>query len=540
MNIRQEWVLPEGTQVLTYRILQTLEQCDAGIVYLAVQPEEGVLCRILECFPSGLVRREGLETAAEDEAGFAAEKAAFLKRAYLLSENAVPFCPAVMDIAQTLGTVYCVMAYTETKPLFQCSIPVTAGYVRSLGIMLCGMYKALHGLKISLPSPKGLGLSSDGSLWLDPVQLFAEKSAPEPPRDLHALTAYLARLLPDEEEGEEAQLVRRVLSLLHPDASALEAALIGEGRTGSSRRRTALCTAACLLCLAGSVLCCGGLLKNGQSLRHFVDRGKIEPATLEVWVPLADTAHEEDTVAMYERLSQGFIRQYPELNVHVTLYADNALEEALKNGEGDVFMDSTLPAVMERAADLSLLTESIEGAYMTDLTAFETSIPLGCSFPALFYHIHAGDVPDGSVVTDQDVEGALEDGEDAFLQFLQDPAQSLPVAATTAQLAQAENTPGAGGDVKMLPLYIDGECPMQYEMYCTVNKNRDTNTQRIGMLWLRYLLTEEAQHILFVEHFGALPLEKTAFSQTVQAHSALAVIGEMQGIPGEEEQGVEP
>lgn len=555
MNTRQDWALPEGTQLLTYRILQTLEVCDAGIVYLAVQPEQGTLCRILECFPPGLVRRMGREVTAEDMEGFAVQKKLFLQRADLLFEMTVSFCPAVMDVAEAFGTAYCIMAYSETKPLFQCSIPVTAGYVRSLGIMLCDMYEQLHKLDIPLPSPRSLGLSASGSLWLDASVLFADMSAPEPARDLHALTSYLTRLLPDEEEGEEAEYVRRVLSLLHPSAAALRAALIGESKAGISRWKTVFCTAACLLFLAGAGIVCAKIIKNSGSLRQMVEKGKIEPATLEVWVPLADTAHEEDTVAMYERLSQGFIQQYPELDVHVTLYADNAFEEALESGEGDVFMDSTLPAVMDRAADLSPLIESIEGEYFTDFTDFNTTLPLGCSFPAAFYHIHAGNVPEQSTVTLQETgtlfgwdsragEASADldvriDG-DVFSDFLQDPAQDLPVIAATAQLVQAENTPGAGGDVKMLPLYIEGTCPMQYELYCTVNKKQDMNTQRIGMLWLRYLLTEEAQHILFVEHFGALPLEKNTFAQAVQTHDALKAIGEMQGVPNEEEQGVDP
>ena len=41
------------------------------------------------------------------------------------------------------------------------------------------------------------------------------------------------------------------------------------------------------------------------------------------------------------------------------------------------------------------------------------------------------------------------------------------------------------------------------------------------MLWLGYLLTEEAQEIMYTEHFGDLPLHRDAFKDTIKTHSAL-------------------
>lgn len=80
----------------------------------------------------------------------------------------------------------------------------------------------------------------------------------------------------------------------------------------------------------------------------------------------------------------------------------------------------------------------------------------------------------------------------------------------------------------MLPVSVNGAYPLQYEMYCTVNKNKDWNSQRIGMLWLQYLLTEEAQQIMFAEYYSALPMHSDVLPQTLENHDALSVIGNIQ------------
>ena len=48
------------------------------------------------------------------------------------------------------------------------------------------------------------------------------------------------------------------------------------------------------------------------------------------------------------------------------------------------------------------------------------------------------------------------------------------------------------------------------------------------MLWLQYLLTEEAQQILFVENYSDLPLHRSAFKSAVNAHSSMAPLKEVQ------------
>ncbi|MDE5736998.1 MAG: hypothetical protein K2H93_01380, partial [Oscillospiraceae bacterium] len=68
-----------------------------------------------------------------------------------------------------------------------------------------------------------------------------------------------------------------------------------------------------------------------------------------------------------------------------------------------------------------------------------------------------------------------------------------------------------------------------YHDYCGINANADKISQKIGMLWIGYLLSEEAQKILFTEHFGNLPLQESAFEMTVNQHQELAILTEIKG-----------
>jgi ABC-type Fe3+ transport system substrate-binding protein len=44
------------------------------------------------------------------------------------------------------------------------------------------------------------------------------------------------------------------------------------------------------------------------------------------------------------------------------------------------------------------------------------------------------------------------------------------------------------------------------------------------MLWIQYLLTEEAQQIMFAEYYSALPIHDAVFAQTIENHDALSFI----------------
>lgn len=557
MTVRQEQSLPEGLQLQGYRILQKLAFSDIGFVYLAAEPETGTLCRILEWFPPELAHRNGTEVLPDEASFFDAQKEIFLQRAQILQNCRISGCPAVLSVFEQSGTAYCVLDCPETVPLSRSEIPLTAGYLRSLGIMLCDMYMDLHkaGLGCAALSGDDLLFEQNGAFQVNPVLLFT--CVKDPVQEIHGLTAFLRTILPDAEESAEADLLRAVLRYTYQNAAQLKSALIcADGtvtapRNASPQKRTIICAAVCLLFLTGSVLASTKLLQSRQSLRYCLDTGKLSAETIEVWMPLPEGADEEETVAMYEKLSRGFVRQYPELNVHITVYADDSFAQAVsQNGmNADVFMGTRSPEIMAMAADLSPLTEMLEDRYLTDMQNFHEYIPLGCSFPAAFYHLHAGSAPEKDTLTfeelgelsgwDDSAAGLAERlgkemQPDAFEQFLDMPAQTLPVMASTAQLAKVQKTAAASGDLRMVPVSCQGEYLLQYECCCTVNKNATLNRRRIGMLWLHYLLTEEAQHILFVEHYSALPLEENTFEQTIAVHKELQIAGEIRNTPEQE------
>ncbi|MDE5564655.1 MAG: hypothetical protein K2I93_05830, partial [Oscillospiraceae bacterium] len=294
------------------------------------------------------------------------------------------------------------------------------------------------------------------------------------------------------------------------------------------------------------------LPKKEMPLSEGIQNGSIHPEVISVWLPLDENADENEVIAMYERLAAGFEQQNPGCGVNVRIYADDSFTETLslldKAEEVPVvFMDTQDAVVQAHAADISSLTAALEDVYTADLTQFDTAVPLGCSVPVLFYNAHYSsslqtmdadtilfdslpantvfDISATEFVTTQD---AAQKPTAQFQDFLQDG--HYPVLASSSCMAQAEHSGISSGVVHMMPVVADGSVSVQYEMYCTVNQDATPNSQRVGMLWLRYLLTEEAQQILFVEHYSDLPLHKAVLPHTLENHKALQAVGSVLGI----------
>ena len=114
-------------------------------------------------------------------------------------------------------------------------------------------------------------------------------------------------------------------------------------------------------------------------------------------------------------------------------------------------------------------------------------------------------------------QSAAQEPGDYFDASLEDGSEPVLASSSLFEQVDGSNT----GAVEMLPVTAPDGSLMQYEMYCTVNDDVPVNAQRIGMLWIGYLLTEEAQEIMFVEHAGDLPLHEKALNDAISAHSGL-------------------
>ena len=433
--------------------------------------------------------------------------------------------PHFPDGSDPGGTIW------ENDPL------LTPTYIQSLGIMLCETYAALHKRGVYFGQLHGadVHINAEGRLSLDPSGLTKEGSKEE---DLLSLVSFLKLLLPDDSNDPAFPIVTEPLSMTYPDAATLKSALItGKAKKVHASRRGVLGLLLCVFCLAGAILAV-------RLIPHRVvpvsANAEVDPGVIGVWIPMPENADEQAVADMYTRLAAGFERQYPGCGVNIRIYADDSFEDAIiRIGQEQqlpaVFMDTQNELVLARAADLSPLTSSLADHYITDMTAFSQSIPIGCSVPVLYYNagsdigqlekngsVRFDQLPSGTIF-DSSVE-ALVAGQDTaqktgdyFSAFLQD--NSIPVLASSSLLPQVdgENTKA----VQILPVSTDAGIALQYETFCVINDDATANDQRIGMLWLGYLLTEEAQEIMYTEHFGDLPLHRDAFKDTIKTHSAL-------------------
>lgn len=77
----------------------------------------------------------------------------------------------------------------------------------------------------------------------------------------------------------------------------------------------------------------------------------------------------------------------------------------------------------------------------------------------------------------------------------------------------------------MIPVQNPDGWAFDYGNFCVVNP--DSQHQEIAALWVEYLLSEEAQTILFAEHYGELPLHKQAFHRAVDQHQEFYALKEI-------------
>lgn len=523
-----------------YRVISIAAVDERCITYEAADGDERVAIR--ERFPMAIASRDGLNVTCAEEEGSAFRDSGreFHTITKALTKGLPHFAPVTEQFSEN-QTDYCVTAFPADGRVGD--VPVTASYVQSLGVSLCESFAAMHkaGLYYGILREEHLRFAKDGALRLSPDPLRTIGSETE---DIHALKSFLASLLPGaDEEDETASLLQNALQLRYSDANALKAALLGEKPSGHSGRTGLLCLLVCVFFLAVGLFLFRQIPEKAVTLSEGLESGRISPEVISVWLPLEEGADEKSVCAMYERLAAGFERQNPGCGVNIRIYADDSFGEALALMEDSEMLPAVIMDTQEfdNAIDLHSLTEALEDVYMTDLNRFDTVLPLGCSVPAVFYNAHYG-VPEWVTMTYSELpddtlfdvsaaeflskQNASQTPEDCFGEFLADGLH--PVLAASSRMAEAEQNGLSSGAVHMIPLSAAEGFPLQFEMYCAINADSDVNSQRVGMLWLQYLLTEEAQQILFVEHYGVLPLHKTAFENAVETHSELSVLQSMQ------------
>ena len=533
-----------------YRILTPLSMDDASITYEAADGADNARVCIREYCPMDIAARVETELAVDEEqaAAFAKGLRSFANTGKILRRG-LPHISPVTAMFQANGTAY----YTYDVPggltLQELKIRITPTYIQSLGAALCDSFAALHeaGLYYGMLREEHLSFSETGSMSLSSEPIRPEGSAAE---DLAGVCSFLSMMMPVDGMGDPAEeTVRAALSVSHPDAESLRGALLGVKPAGGKVRtsRTGLLgLLVCLFFLSASIFAVSRIPEPEPELAATVETGKIEPQIISVWMPLPENADEKEITEMYERLTDGFEREHPGCGIKLRIYADDTFSEALA-GLDDVYeqpavlMDTQDPIAAAHASGLTALTYALQDVYVTDMTQFEAFVPLACSAPVLLYNEHRSpELSDGKPIKYSDLpSNTLFDVSAA--QFIteqdakQQPAEQLegflndghnPVLASSSCIVAAEHTGISAGAVHMRPVETSEGIPLQYERYCCINSNAEPGAQRVGMLWLQYLLTEEAQQILFVEHYSDLPLHRKAVASAAQTHKELAGVAD--------------
>ena len=279
------------------------------------------------------------------------------------------------------------------------------------------------------------------------------------------------------------------------------------------------------------LLCC--LLFLGLSIFFSwrIIKNNAKSNIITVCMPLPDRMTEQEAQTTFEKLTENFEKQYPNYGINLLIYAgdyEKILDSQSQTEEIPVvFMGISEINQIQNLdlIDLSKLTKKLNANYLTDMTKFDNLIPLSFSIPVIY-------TGDNNIITNNIImqkENLPENISEIsnFYDFLENP--EINILSESANLALIENYPQISGAVHMIPVSENNQFQMIYHDYCCINANADKTSQKIGMLWIGYLLSEEAQNILFTEHFGNLPLQESAFELVTSQHQELAVLTEIKG-----------
>ena len=263
----------------------------------------------------------------------------------------------------------------------------------------------------------------------------------------------------------------------------------------------------------------------------------IKKQVITVWMPLPDSMTEQDAQSTFERLTDHFEELYPGFGIALSIYDETAWTAVSVSSDPEEFpvMWINLPEEVEiPKADLSEIFQRLDSAYyIPDLLEFSESpdqIPLSWNIPVVYSSDleHKGKIIDKSNLP---ADSQNSDPDTDLNAFLENPQN--PIVSDSSRLAIIEHTPRTSGAVCMIPVTENNLFEIQYQDYCVIHADADKNSQKIAALWIGYLLSEQAQQILYTEHYGNFPVQKSALSETFSRHQALSVIADLASARGD-------
>ncbi|MBR1554302.1 MAG: hypothetical protein IJ644_02785 [Oscillospiraceae bacterium] len=294
-------------------------------------------------------------------------------------------------------------------------------------------------------------------------------------------------------------------------------------------KKQILCCLAFLTAGIGAVW----LLLSQLTLHQKLALGLVKPDVISVSMPLPENMTDAGTT--FERLTSGFEKQYPSFGIALKLYADSSeIPE-----DSDMYLDYQNPEF--QSADISEIYRELDmQEYITDFSGSASAVPLSFSVPVIYYdmadmnlfqQLAGKDSIELTNLPETTFRGAV--SEEYFQKFLENP--ECPVFDTSFRMYQAEQNPASSGRIHLLPVTENGSYQKVFHNLCKISSQSEKNKQYIAMLWIEYLLSEEAQTILFAEHYGDLPLHESAFDTAVHQHQEYRILEDVKSEPITEE-----
>lgn len=266
----------------------------------------------------------------------------------------------------------------------------------------------------------------------------------------------------------------------------------------------------------------------------------VRKQVITVWMPLPDFMTEQETLETWERLTANFETLYPGFGIALSVYDADAWEDVC--ADAGTSPDAEAPVMWINPpekyeipkADLSglfcrldpacYIPDFLESPKFPDSPEYPDQIALSWNIPV----VYSSDLEQQGKIIDRSnlPADSWQSDPDAVLDaFLEDPR--TPVLSDSSRLSMIERTPRTSGAVCMIPVTEQNLFTVQYQDYCIINPDADRNAQEIATLWIGYLLSEQAQGILYTEHYGNFPVQKTALAGTFSQHQALSIIADL-------------
>lgn len=301
--------------------------------------------------------------------------------------------------------------------------------------------------------------------------------------------------------------------------------------------------------VAAIAVCTAGILFVVPGKNTLTDRG-IDDGEIAVTLPDTQYCRQAYTMA-----KEGFEKAFPGKTVSLDYIDEKKYTEEMNRGFGDanvIYAGGLDDAVQEEAAQIDdilgkLETDAYYGLASNDgELGYSKTTPVSMDIYVLVYnkYLVKRNSELNKLISDNNELGlSLETlGENILTDKKQFQSEfELPgisktesaakhfcdnkcamVLTSTDRLAEIQNEMAGYYEI----LYTSDLSGGVFSNYFLIKDDVSENEKKIAELWLRYLLSDEGQSILFIRNTGSLPLKKSVFDEYLAIHKDWSVLEE--------------